>query len=227
MPAPNYTQIVGAAGQNFGVSAQTSDVQTATLVSELNARFYQLAYQGKLFSGGMQLTSINNATFTTATLGPTATPIVGLWNQGSSPLSLVLLQSKLQVVLTSLTTTGPGSFHWCTSTGNNALTLGNIPFNRKTFSQTGSQAKDLSGLALTGLTNNLVPRNAAGISGGSLYNISNVGTAAGFQTTMGTAVEHVDGAWIVPPGGVLALLCTTTPVGHSVGSGIVWAELPV
>ena len=33
--------------------------------------------------------------------------------------------------------------------------------------------------------------------------------------------------FIAPPGGVLALLATTTPVAHSASSGLVWEEVPL
>ena len=48
------------------------------IVSELHGRFYEQNYRGNLYSGGLAaLTSINNATFTVATTGATATPIAG------------------------------------------------------------------------------------------------------------------------------------------------------
>lgn len=197
------------------------------IVSDLQARFYENNYRGNTFSGGMTLTSINAATFTTATLGATCTPITGVYNPTGSGKNLVVLQMQLQVVLTALTSTGPGAFMWATSIGNSALTLGTTPLNRSTLAQSGSIAKDMSGIALTGLTNNLVVRAAAGAAGGSAYNISNVATAAGFQTTMAAVEATIDGSWIIPPGGVLALLCTTTPVAHSAATMIMWNEVPV
>jgi len=173
----------------------------------------------------MTVTSINNATFTTATLTASCTPIVGVWNPGTNTNNLVILQATLAVVLTALQNTGGGPFMWATSTGNNAISTGNAPFNRKTFTAAGSLAKDMSGIALTGLTNNLVVRGASACGGGNLFNIASLDTAAGFSTTLQPTVENVDGAWIVPPGGVLALLATTTPVAQSAASGLVWEEV--
>ena len=198
------------------------------IVSELHGRFYEQNYRGMLFSGGLTaLTSLNAVTFTTATLGPTATPILGIWNPLTSPVNLIVMHVKLQVILTALQATGCGSFHWCTSIGNGAISTGVQGLNRKTLLQAGGFGKDVSGVALTGLTNNLVVRNAAGIGGGSLYNASLLGTAAGFGTVMNPSVESVDGQWMIPPGGVLALLCATTPVAHSAGGGILWTEAAV
>lgn len=200
--------------------------QGETIVSELHGRYYEQNFRGNTFSGGMQPASINVATFTTATLGATATPIVGVWNPSTSTVNLVLQQVNLQVFLTALTSTGPGAFLWCTSTGNIGTAAGNQPLNRKTLQNSGSQCRDVSGVALTGLTNNLVVRNAASIAGGSLYNTSNVATAAGFQTTLAPSTDNIDGQWIIPPGGIIALLCSTLPVAHSASTGLIWEEVP-
>lgn len=216
-------QLSGDGAQNPLRTGRTGEQMT----SDLQARFYENNFRGNLFSGGMTLTSINAATFTTATLGPTATPICGVWNPVGSGKNLVMLQMQLQVVLTALTSTGCGAFMWCTSTGNGALTLGNNPLNRSTLAQSGSIAKDMTGIALTGLTNNLVVRAASGAAGGSAYNISNVATASGFQSMMAAVEDTIDGAWIIPPGGVLALMCTTTPVAHSAATMLQWNEVPI
>lgn len=198
------------------------------MVSGLHGRFYEQNVRSLMFSGGMAMASISNATFTTATLGVTATPIIGLWNPSSSVVNLVLLQAMLAVTLTALQNTGCGGFAWCTSIGNAAISTGNIPLNRRTLAQAGSVAKDLSGLALTGLTNNLVVRNVSALMGGSSKALAELDTAVGMTTTMtGSPIEQLDGSWIVPPGGVIALLCTTTPVAHSAASGIVWEEVPI
>jgi hypothetical protein len=40
-------------------------------------------------------------------------------------------------------------------------------------------------------------------------------------------IDNIDGAIVVPPGGVLALLATGTPVAVSAASSLLWEELPV
>lgn len=197
------------------------------VVTELHGRFYEQAFREALFSGGMTLTSISAATFTTATLGATCTPIVGVWNPGTSTKNLVILQATLNAIITAATNTGPGGFVWAVSTGNNAISTGNNPLNRKTLAKSGSVAKDMSGVALTGLTNNLVLGPGSALGGGSSANFSFVGTAAGQATANVGAVENLDGSIMVPPGGVLALLATTTAVAHSAVSGLLWEEVPV
>jgi hypothetical protein len=206
----------------------TATYTGAQRTADAHGRFLQANLEGRLFSGGMTATSINNATFTTATLGVTCTPIVGVWNPSSNDRYLMILQATLQVIITALQNTGGGTYMWATSTGNAVISTGNNPLNRKTLATTGSAAKDMAGLALTGMTNNLVVRGAANLGGGSVYGgLSTLATAAGFNTTLAPSVENVDGGLLVPPGGVLALLCTSTPVACSAASGIIWEEIPI
>jgi hypothetical protein len=189
------------------------------LVSELHARLYQQNFRGNLFGGGISaITSIANATFTSATTGATATPIIGIWNPLSSPVNVALIQASLGVTLTALQATGPGGFVWLASTGNAAITTGSAPVNRKTLKAGGSFVKDLSGLALTGLTNPLVPLFGSALGGGS-PGYAFLATAVAMQTQAPGQVENIDGSIIIPPGAVLALMATTTPVAHSAVSG--------
>jgi hypothetical protein len=196
--------------------------------TELHGRFYEQTFRGNVFSDGMAATSISAATFTTATVGATATPITGVWNPSTSTVNLVILQAILSVSQTALQATGPGAFAWMTSVGNGALTLGSTPLNRKTLVAAGSFAKGLSGIALTGLTTNLAVRFASALGGGSAIGTAFLATQAGAQTVQAPAnVENIDGSIIVPPGGILALMCSITPVGHSAASGLVWEEVPI
>lgn len=210
-----------------GVMGVLRGDKTAALVTtDAHGRFMEAAVQQTLFSVGMTLTSISNVTFTTATLGATATPIVGLWNPATNTKNAIVLQAQLQAIITALQVTGAGAYMWCTSTGNGAISTGNTPFNQSTFLAAGSTMKDMSGVALTGLTNNLVVRRAAALQGGASSNLSTLQTAAGLMPApSGAVIENIDGSFIVPPGGVLALLCTSTPVAISAASGLVYEEV--
>lgn len=211
-----------------GVAAALRQGKTGELIAQLlHGKFYEQNYRGAVYSGGMGLTDISNATFTTGTLGATCTPIIGVWNPASSPVNLVILQARLGVTMTAAQATGAGPFVWATSVGNAAISTGNAPLNRKTLVASGSVAKDLSGLALTGLSVNLVVRGGSSLGGGSGSNAAFLATAVAMQTPLVAAKEDIDGALIVPPGGVLALLATTTPVAHSAASGLIWEEVPV
>lgn len=200
----------------------------ATVTSEAHGRFQEAALRGKLFADGMTLTSISNATFSVGTLGATATPVLGVWNPLNSGVNLAVLQARLQIVNTALQVTGPGAFVWATSFANGAITTGNAPLNRATLQPFGSAARGLSGVALTGLTNNLVVRESSGLGGGPISNLSTLQTAAGLMPFSTADVDNIDGAYIVPPGGVLALLTTTNPaVAISAATSLLWEELTI
>ena len=113
------------------------------------------------------------------------------------------------------------------SVGNTGLTLGTQPLNRKSLTLSGSAARDQSLVALTGLTNNLVQRFASGLGGGSNVEAAFLATQVGALPAFVPSVEQIDGAIIVPPGGVLALLSAATGVAHSAVSGLLWEEVPL
>ena len=210
-----------------GVQALRLGRQADQIISELHGRFYEQNFRGSVFSGGMALTAINNATFTTGTLGATCTPIVGVWNPVGSPVNLVILQAILGITITALQATGGGPFVWATSVGNGVISTGNAPKNRRTLLASGSSAKDMCGVALTGLTTNLAVLGASALAGGSASNAAFLATAVGMHAPQQAWVEDVAGGLIVPPGGVLALLATTTPVAHSAASALIWEEVSV
>ena len=225
MPLVQTGQIGPATGADGAQLPIRQGRSAEVVVQELHGRFYETNYRGALFSDGMNLTSISNVTFTTGTLGATCTPIAGVWNPLSSPVNLAVLKVVLGVTITALQATGAGPYVWATATAQSALTLGNAPLNRKTLLAAGSQAKGLAGVALTGLSGSLVVRSAAALGGGAAYNASLLGTAAGFMPELIPSMDVVDGSIIVPPGGILALLATTTAVAHSAASTLVWEEV--
>lgn len=198
------------------------------VVQDLHGRFYEQNFRGNMYSDGIGLTSISNTTFTTNTLGATCTPIAGLWNPSTNNVNLVVLSAALGITVTAATATGGSPFVWALSVGNTAISTGSAPLNRKSLANSGSIAKGMSGVACTGQTNALVVKFGSALGGGVSGNFSFVGTAVGdFTMAAGMAEEHFDGSLIVPPGGLLALLATTTPVAHSAVSAIVWEEVAV
>ena len=114
----------------------------------------------------------------------------------------------------------------CVSTGNNAISTGANPLNRLTLAASGSVAKNMSGVALTGLTNNLVVYGTSGLQGGANNNVSVLQTQVGLVPSAFVAVDDIEGTIIVPPGAVLALLCSSTPVAISAASDLSWEEVP-
>lgn len=229
--AQNQINVIPAGIQGIGSGTQgivaTGDRQGAALVSELHSRLYQLNALGALYSGGMALTSISNATFAVSGIAVTTTPVIGVWNPPNSAVNLEIIQASLGITVTAATSTGAAPFVWCTSIGNGVISTGNVPLNRKTLLNAGSLAKDMTGVALTGITTNIATKFGSSLGGGSLANFSFVGTAVGQVTPYFATFENFDGSLIVPPGGVLALLTTATAVAHSAVSSILWAEIPV
>jgi hypothetical protein len=190
-----------------------------------HGRLYETNYRNALFSGGMGLTAINNVTFTTGTLGATCTPVAGVWNPSGSGVNVVIVQATLGLTMTALQATGGAPFVWASSVGNGAPSTGAQAFSRSTGLASGAKARDMTNAALTGLTNNLVVRGASVLGGGSAEGAAFLATAVAMQTQQVSYIEYVDGAIFVPPGGVLALLATTTPVAHSAASMILWEEV--
>lgn len=218
-------------GPVFGTTGSSvpfrADITAAQCVTDAHGRFQEAALRGTLFSGGMTTTSISNATFTTGTLGATGTPIIGLWNPIGSGKNLVVLQARVQLIANAVTTfTGPGGLMWCTSVNQSAISTGIVPLSRLSLTASGSVAKVYANTALTGLSGSLVVQEASGLYSFSNA-FSNALTAAGQATASGGGIDNIDGAIILQPGAIIALLGTTTPASVSAASSIMWEELPI
>lgn len=193
------------------------------IASELHGRFYEQNYQGNLFSNGPTATPL---TANTISLSATTTPILGVWNPLSSNVNLSILQAALAVFANNLTSgAGPGAFVWASSLNNGIITTGNLPWNRKSLAQNGSQAKGMAFVALTGITNNLVIMEGADFTTPSGLTYTTLVSTA-LQPGLG-GVQNFDGGLIVPPGGVLALLNTTSCTTFSVAGRLLWEEVPL
>lgn len=215
--------LVGPQSPAFANGASPTIRQGAqgdVIVSELHGRYYEATYRGGVFAVGMTSTALSANTIS---LAATATPIVGVWNPLTSGVNLVIMKAKCLITAAGANAVAPGAFVWATSVGNGAITTGLNPMNRKTLTAVGSQAKGFNiTTALTGMTNPLVVHAAAAF--GTL--VANQGaTATPFVS--GDGVEEFDGAFIVPPGGVLALLNTVSTTTVSVASSLMWEEVPV
>jgi hypothetical protein len=209
------------------INPARGDQTGAVAVTDAHGRFQEAALRGNLFSAGMTLTSISNVTFTTGTLGATCTPIVGVWNPTNSGKNLVILQTRLQMITTALSTpTGPGGLVWATAVGQSAISTGITPLNRLSLAASGAVGKGYANTALTGLSGNLTVQEAVGLTT-FVINATAAETAAGFLTVSAGGLDNIDGGIIVPPGGVLALLATTTPVAISATSSILWEEVAI
>lgn len=193
------------------------------IVTELHGRFYEQTYRAALFSNGMTLTAL---TANTISLGAAATPILGIYNPGTSSVNAIVAQAALRCVINTVTTpVGAGAFVWASSVGNNAVSTGTAGFNRKTLASSGAQAKGMAFVAMTGLTNNVVIFEGADFSSPSGLTYGTIAVTA-TETDFG-GVQNFDGSLIVPPGGMLALLNTVSTTTMSVTGRILWEEVPV
>jgi hypothetical protein len=143
---------VGPDALQDGAEAKLRQGRTAeAIVQELHGRFYEQTKRGNVFSDGLGLTGINNATYTTATVGATVTPIAGLYNPTNSGVDCVVIEASLALVMTALAATGPGGFAWSMSVGNAAVTTGNEPLNRYALTLGRVLARVGGSTCLTGL----------------------------------------------------------------------------
>lgn len=215
----------GLTGKAVGASVGAGSGEfSELLVTELQPRFYEWAYRGNLFSAGSSTTALSANTIT---LVAATTPIVGVYNPSTSTANVVILQAAITAFINTLTTpVGAGAFVWASSVGNTAVSTGVAGFNRKTLTSSGGQAKVFNGgVALTGLTNNLVIFEAADFTSPTGQTYGTI-TAPTTGTTLGSVggVENFDGSLLVPPGGVLALLNTTSTTTMSVASRLLFIE---
>jgi len=199
--------------------------QGDVLVSQLHGDMYEQNYRGNTYFTGH--TSLTALSANTITLTATTTPILGIWNPLSSTVNVVLLQAMLNVVANNLTSgAGPGAFMWAISTGNGAITTGLTPYNSKSLIAAGSQARGFAGAtALTGLTNNLVIAAGSTLPSPSGLTYTTLASTALLNSYQGS--EMFDGSIIVPPGGVFALLNTTSSTVFSAAGRLTWEEVPV
>lgn len=212
------------AGNNAIVNGRAGQ-QGDLIVSELHGRFYEANYRNNVYFGGHNALTALSAN--TVTLTATTTPILGVWNPTNNTSNLVILQANLTCLANNLTSgAGPGAFVWALSLNNGAISTGLNPYNAKTLLQSGSNAKFFAGAtALTGLSNNLVVVAGANLPAPSGLTYTTLASTALLPAYVGR--EDFDGSLIVPPGGVLALLNTTSSTVFSCVGKLAWEEVPV
>jgi hypothetical protein len=222
--AQNIVGPIAAAGNGAIVSGRSGQ-QGDVIGSDLHGRYYETNYRGAAFFGGHSAVAALSAN--TITLTATTTPILGLWNPTSNTNNLVILNANLNCFANNLTSgAGPGAFVWALSLNNGAISTGSNPWNAKTLLQSGSNAKFFAGsTALTGLSNNLVIVAGANLPSPAGITYTTLASTALLPSYVGR--EDFDGSLIVPPGGVLALLNTTSSTTFSAVGRIAWEEVPV
>ena len=196
--------------------------QGEQIVTQLHGRFYEQALRGNVFGNGtLALTALSANTIS---LSATTTPILGVYNPLGSGVNAVILQAQLAAGANNTNTVGAGIFVWATSTGNTAVSTGAVPFAHL-IGGAASKCKGLAFVALTGITTNLVAQLAADFSTPTI--ITTATMPATVQTPTVSITQNLEGAIIVPPGGVLALLNTVSTTTVSVHGRLMWEEVPI
>lgn len=218
------TTSLGAGIQSPGRAGNMGDA----IVSELHGRFYEQNYRGGVYGCGSLAGTALASTHATATgLTATATPVIGIYNPSGSGYNAVILQASILTWINNVTSVAPGAFVWVVATGQGAISTGVTPFNRKTLTASGSVCKGFAGAtALTGMVGSVaifdsIPQFP--IASGLLTTT----VAAATPTPGVTGVANLDGAFIVPPGGVLAVMNTLAVTTHSFVSSMTWEEVPI
>lgn len=190
----------------------------------LHGRYYENAYRGNIYGFGLANTVLATTNAVATGLTATAKPVIGVWNPMNSGKNLVILKTTVIHTLLAASAVNTGGFTYCVSTGNGGISTGSVPWNRSSLAQVGSVAKAFAiSTALTGLTNNLVdtgmPVNVA--------NFTAVGNTTAVEGWSGQNEDNIEGSFIVPPGGVLAVMNLLSTITVNVTAGMVWEEVPL
>lgn len=211
---------VNADGSNPALRQSKTGEQ---LVGDVHARFYEQCYRGNIYTGGISSTALVSANAIATGLTATAQPIIGLYNPSTSTVNLVILKATVVMSVVANSAVAPGGFAWVYSIGNTAVSTGSTPINTKALSASGSSAKFFAmSTALAGLTNNL-----AFLKESDIAPINAAGPATAIHQAQGVTCEQVDGAIIVPPGGVVGIMNQLSTTTVSLAVGIVWEEVAV
>jgi hypothetical protein len=204
--------------------------QGELVVQELHGRFYEQALRGNLYAaGGSSAFTITGNAAIAGTGAGTCTPLIAFCNPLASKVNGVMLQVSCSFGLGTNTVTGPGQLFWCLSTGN-TITNGTRAWSRNNFGQGGGQLTVVAGGGtFVGLTNLLTVAYPSQINAG--LPTYSVGTSVGTGVLIvppfaGQVTENIDGSIVIPPGGVLALMCAGTAVNVTASPSGVWEEVP-
>ena len=193
-----------------------------TMLSKLQPDGYEALVRSQLFGGGIiTALSISAASFTSATTGATATPIWGLYNPSGNTVTCYIWEIGIDFIVTATTATGPGGLVQMVTPVAGPISLGQVPYNMKSWTQTGSTCKCMNGVACTGMTGTLaVAMGAPGF--GKLTLNTSLSPALGVTPPWVWRPSLIS----IPPNCVWGIFGTTTPVAVSATSYGIWSEMP-
>lgn len=187
------------------------------IVSELQAKYYEQAYRGRLFSIDADSITLSGSAYTTKSAGGTIKFVNGFWNRPNSGVNAVIIGVTQATV--SGTPAGP-LYYNIYSSGNQVSSTG-----------TGTIRSAIAGGAvnskMTPLVNVAVAFQPADTN--NFVQIGVVGGPAAIAAGAGiySAYDDVAGKIIIPPGTVFGLTVTGAGTSHVLQSTLWWIEVPV
>lgn len=207
MANPNSTQLITASGSLGAVVPQYADQQGGTLVSHLNADYYQLAYQGKLF----QAHAIVTAPVIYTTAAGTGGPLI--WN-GSQNTNVVLLAVTCAITVVTTVAAALGI------TGNSGQTA--AP-SSTTVIDSNRSLKIGGSLPQSTAYRIGTPSNA----GNFFLPFADLHTGALTVDNLGMGFIDLKGMVVVPPNSWVSVAASATATTTVANIGLVYAELPI
>ncbi len=191
--------------------------QSDLIVSDGHSRWYEQCSRNQIFTA---FTALAGTTIVAGNVAPpaaAAATVLSILNPVGSGVNLEILQGW---VFHISGTPGAGFWAWCATNTGVSITAAEAVAQKgaNLIGQGITKAKAWSQTALTGgiVHVNIRPFPTAMFAG-----------ALAATTPGQTAVDNVDGAIVVPPGGLLTLAPPAAGTTHIVGAGIMYAEVPL
>ena len=182
------------------------------IVSELHGRYYETNYRQAVFSTFINALTLASTHATPLAAG-TGTPIIGVYNPIGSGKNISII--RVQQATTSGTPAGPLLWNLVPNPQNITAATNATAYNMATLAQTGSIAKVWNNTAVTGST-----------AGTAFRNVGGMPAVAATGNVLAYAEEYA-GTLIVPPGSMIALVCTGAGTTHVISCYLEWEEIPV
>lgn len=208
MANANVNQTIASSGALGSIVPSVADQQSAMLVSEFNAPYYQLSYQKKLF----QAHAIVTAPVLYTTAAGTGGPLI--WN-GSQNVNVVLLAVTVGI---SVVTTVAASLGITGAAGQTSAPSSTtaIDSNRSLF--IGSGVSPVSTAYRIG-----TPTNA----GNFFIPFADLHTGALTVDNLGMGFIDLKGAIVIPPYSWASIAASATATTTVAQMSLIYAELPI
>lgn len=207
MANPDYNQALTASGANGGLIPSYADAQGGQLVSELNARYYQLAYQRKLFMAHAIVTAPVIYTTAAGTGGPL------IWN-GSQNTNVVILAVG---IATTVVTTAAAAIGITGNTGQTSAPSSTTAIDSNRNMSIGGPLPNSTAYRIGTVTN----------AGNFLFPLASLHTGALTVDNFGMGWFDIGGAVVIPPNCWASLAASATATTTVMQAALLYTELPV